>query len=313
MTDEVVEITAAPSVEEGQGVEVTVKPKTETKSKTAAGVATAPEKTTEAPIEGAEGIDELKAQVEKARRESAQRLAEKDRIIREAFERAQKAELKTAEVERDSVSTELERLKMEKETAKRDYLAAHESGDAQKMIDAQDRLSAANAKIVEAEKGKLALEEEAKVKAAKPVPQGAVDDFATQLEKSGAPRSAAWLRSHPQYVPPGELNDAMVKAHFFALSEGHPAETDGYFEIINQRLGLDGAERQLTENRQKAPVAAPVTRQTTSTRSGVRQMPGTIRLTPEEVAAADAMGMDRATYAKNLWELAQEGKISRAF
>ena len=109
-----------------------------------------------------EGIESLKDQVAKAKRESAERLAEKDRQIADAFRVAQDAQRETVTVKKDQVGTIIESLTKDKEAARRDYAAAMTAQDFDKAAEANDRLSMANAKIVEAERGKIALEDEAK-------------------------------------------------------------------------------------------------------------------------------------------------------
>lgn len=265
-------------------------------------------------IPEAEGIEDLKAQVRRAQEASAKRLQEAERAIREAHDRAVKAEQETVETKRDVVSNVIDKLAMEKDAAKRDLKAAYESGDYEKVAEAQERLSITAARIVEAEKGRLALDEEIKSPKqplAQPIQQDPLQDIIAQLEKGGAHRSAAWIRAHPEYAAPGDLNDQMTKAHWFALSEGHAPETDGYFEVINQRLGLDGQGRDQREQPSpkpaaRAPVSAPVSRDVTT--SARRGGPQRVTLSPDEVAAARAMGMSPQDYAKELVELAKEGK-----
>lgn len=265
-------------------------------------------------IPEAEGIEDLKAQVKRAKEASSQRLQEADRAIREAHERATRAEQETVETKRDVVSNVIDKLAMEKDAAKRDLKAAYESGDYDKVADAQERLSLTAARIVEAEKGRLALDDEIKSPKqpfAQPVQQDPVQSIASQLEKGGATRSAAWIRAHPEFAAPGEMNDAMTKAHYYALSEGHAPETDGYFETINQRLGLDEqgtVQREAPKPRPSArvPVSAPVSRNATP--SGLRGSPQKITLSPDEVAAAKSMEMTTEEYARELVRLSNEGK-----
>jgi hypothetical protein len=265
-------------------------------------------------IPESEGIEDLKAQVKRAKEASALRLQEAEKAIREAHERAVKAEQETVETKRDVVSNVIDKLAMEKDAAKRDLKAAYESGNYDMVAEAQERLSLTAARIVEAEKGRLALDEEIKTPKqplAQPIQQDPVHSIASQREKGGAHRSAAWIRAHPEFAAPGEMNEAMTKAHYYALSEGHAPETDGYFEVINQRLGLDGqgpAGRQQPAPKPapRVPVSAPVSRDVTT--SGRRGDPQRVTLSPNEVAAARAMGMSPQDYAKELVELAKEGK-----
>lgn len=269
-------------------------------------------------ITAEEGIESLKEQVERAKRESATRLAEKDRQIADAFRAAQDAQRETVTVKKDQVGTIIESLTKDKDAARRDYAAAMTAGDFDKAADAQDRISLANAKIVEAERGKVALEEEAKV----PPKAAPVLDAVDRLAASLSPRSAAWVKAHPDYARDPKLNRQMIRAHEDAVDEGHPLDSDGYFAYINTKLGL--TERRQAEGRQadssRAPVSAPVGRDVTQ--SPGAQRPGSIKLEPHEVRTAiETLSplypkADRAEllkiYAQNKQDLIAEGKIARA-
>jgi len=264
-----------------------------------------------------EGIESLKEQVARAKRESAERLAEKDRRIAEALKVAEDAQRETTTVKKDHVGTIIENLTKDKEAAKRDLIAAMTAGDHEKAAEAQERLSMASSRIVEAERGKVALEEEAKA----PQKVQPINDPADRLAASLSPRSAAWVKSHPEYARDPKLNRQMVRAHEDAIDEGHVADSDSYFDFINGKLGLNQGrqvERQVREET-RAPVSAPVGRDVPQ--SPGAQRPGTITLQPSEVKVAietlsplyPKASRDELLriYAQNQQDLIAEGKIAR--
>ena len=267
-----------------------------------------------------EGIESLKEQVEKAKRESAQRLAEKDRIIADAFKQTQDAQREVSIVKKDQVGTIIESLNKDKETARRDYTLAMEAGDFAKAADAQDRLSLANARIVEAERGKMALEEETKAPLRQTVQQ--INDPVEQMASTLSPRSASWVRSHPEFIMDKRLTRQMVRAHEDAVDDGHQPDSDSYFSYINTKLGLEGGRQVETrrQDQQRGPTSAPVGRDTPQ--SPGTQRPGTVNLQPHEVqAAVDTLSPlypDKSKnellqiYAKNKLDLIAEGRIARA-
>lgn len=273
-----------------------------------------------------EGVQDLKAQVEQAKRESVLRRSQADRQIQEAVDRANAAERQVVTTQKDAVGTVIESLSKDKETARRDYQAAMEAGDYAKAADANDRMSMANARIVEAEKGKLALEEAIKAPPARQaqVHSDPVEAFTARM----SPASAAWIRAHPEYVTDAAKNDAMIESHNWALRQNHQADTAGYFAAIEKRLGLTEplqhtpqTEVVNTENlgRAPAPASAPANRDIGH--SPRRGPPPSVKLTAEEVKAARAMNLDPKktdqevlrAYAENLVALVAEGKISRQF
>lgn len=270
-----------------------------------------------------EGLQSLKDQVAKAREDSARRLAEKDRVIAEAAARAVAAEREVIVTRKSSIEVTIERLSSEKDSAKRDWIAAQEAGDWVKAADAQDRLSTANARIVAAEQGRQVLEEEIK---APPKQQPIYVDQVEQVARNLQPKSAAWVRTHPEYVTDAALNKKMIAAHNHALGEELTPESDEYFAHINERLGFtQPPQRQDVRARQsddagsnRAPVSAPVGRnvsQTPRRDAGV----GTVRLEPYEIASAlETIGplYPKASrqeilrmYAENKLALQSEGKI----
>jgi len=283
-----------------------------------------PEKVkTETPVISAdEGIETLKEQVEKAKQDSARRLAEKDRLIADAVKQAHEAQRDLTVVKKDQVSTIIDSLQKDKIAAKTDYRVAMESGDFEKAGDAQDRISEANARIVEAERGKMALEEEVKTPLRQPIQ--VLNDPVEQMAQTLSPESASWVRAHPEFVRDPKLLKKMVRAHEDAVDEGYRPDSDGYFSFINQELGVSSSRQVETQRRESArsPTSAPVGRDITQ--SPGAQRPGTVNLSASEVQTAlDTLstvpGYENKTknellqiYAQNKLDLISEGKMSRA-
>ena len=256
-----------------------------------------------------EGVDDLKAQVAKAKADSERRLGEAQRQIQEARNQALRAEQETAQVRTGAVSTVIDNLTMAKDTAKRDLRAAMEAGDYEKVADAQDRISMANARIVEAEKGKLELEAQAKSpnrQQAQPVYQDNVEKLARSMQSQ---RSADWVRAHPEHVQNGELAPAVMSAHYNAVANGIAPDTDDYFDFIDRSVGSQRREAPRQEERVRAPVAAPVGRDVSQAPGASR--PGVIKLTASEVSTAKALDMSLEDYARHKKQLMDEGKIGR--
>lgn len=267
-----------------------------------------------------EGVEDLKAQVDRAKRESAERLAAKDRQIQEAFQRASAAERETTVAKREHVGTIMEKLTGEKDAAKRDLKLAHEAGDFDKVADAQDRLSMANARIVEAEKGKLALDDE--IKAPVRQPERSQPNEVEAVAQSMSPRSAAWVRQHPEVVVGGQIAPRAMAAHFAAVDEGLTLDSDAYFERLESALTRRAApreERQQQNGRDmnRTPTSAPINRDVMQTPGASR--PGVVRLEAHEVqTAVDTLGplYPKASreelckiYVKNRNDLISEGRM----
>lgn len=277
------------------------------------------EKRTEPVISEDEGIEILREQAKRAREEAQRRMADAQRQIDEAHRRAAQAETEVHTTRADAVAKSIEAITRDRENAKRDYQLAMETSDYAKAAEAQDRLSTSAAELVELKRAHFALQEEAKNP--RPPQQPQYVDEVEALARQLSPKSAAWVRQHPEYAT-GDKNKAMIRAHYAAIGEDIPPESDEYFRFINQRLGIQRREveqeqpARRTESR--APLSAPVGRDMAP--NGKRSGPSTIRLTPAEVEVALELNMDPSKsreqilkeYARNKVALESEGKISRA-
>lgn len=278
-----------------------------------------------APIVSAEeGIQSLREQVERAKRESAERLAHKDRQIADAFRQASEAQREVVTVKRDQVGTIIDNLTKDKEAARRDYRIAMEAGKFDDAADAQDRIATAAARIVKAEEGRFELDEQVK----RAPTQTTTSDAPTAVEAvartMGTQRSADWVRRHPEAVVNGALAPKALAAHYDAIADGLEPDSDRYFQAIEARLKPQQAAPVVTDpargrDMNAGSVSAPVARDV-SQAPGM-QRPGSIRLEPHEVQTAidtysplypkDTRDQLLQRYAKDKMVLMDEGKIGR--
>jgi hypothetical protein len=255
------------------------------------------------------GMEELRQQVERTRRE----VADRDRLLREASARAQAAEKQVIESRKGAVDGVLASLARDREIAKQDIISGHEAGDFARVADAQDRLAAAHARIAAAEQASLALKEQAE----NPPPPVYVD-HAEILARKMYPRAAAWIRSHPQFAQPEEV-DRMITAHHATLGAGIQEGGDEYFRNLETILGL--RQEEARPDRDDAPRSRPIVNAPPSRRSGAVAAnvdPGRVTLSAAERETAIALNTDPKrseeeilrAYAKNKRALIAEGKIS---
>ena len=276
-----------------------------------------------APIVSAdEGIKSLQEQVERAKRESAERLAHKDRQIADAFKQASEAQREVITVKRDQIGTIIDNWTKDKDAARRDYRIAMEAGDFDKAAEAQDRISTAAARIVKAEEGKFELDEQAK----RPPAQASASDAPSVVEAvartMGTQRSADWVRRHPEVVVNGSLSSKALEAHYAAVNEGLEPDSDRYFQAIESRLKPQQVATPIDPARGRdmsQSVSAPVARDAPQVPGA--QRPGSIRLEPHEVQTAidtysplypkESRDQLLQRYAKDKMALMDEGKIGR--
>lgn len=213
--------------------------------------------------------------------------------------------------------------------AEREYAEAMAAQNYQMAARAQRAIAQAESHLLQLQNGRQRLEEtlqqpvEGSVYAPQvpsfepQIPQDPVEMYAERL----APRSAEWLRSHPEAV---QKIGKLTRAHQDAIEDGLAPETDDYFRFIESRLGYDAepqsearrSEPASTQPNRRALASAPVTSSASYTSSRSSGSSNTMVLSPAEVEMAvlaePELPRDRAieSYARNKAFLIKQGKLS---
>ena len=252
-------------------------------------------------------------------------LAELKRRLEESESRAQAAEARARDAQnfasfaqnaaQDSdlnlVSLAIESIGQQNAALKAAYRDALSGGDFDAAAEAQAAMAANSAKLMQLEQGKQALE--AKPKAQPVANVDPVEALAAQL----TPRSAAWVRQHPEFAKDPNKYNKMLAAHNLAVADGIPIDSDDYFASVEETLKIRkaapepvddpmAAAAQVTQRRTPPP-PAPTSRQA-ATNGGSRQ--NVIRLSADEREMASNMGMTDKEYAINKMKLQKEGKLN---
>jgi hypothetical protein len=245
--------------------------------------------------------DQLAA--EKAGRQAAeQKLHQAAREIHHARGEVEETNLQLVVNAIDTVNRDIELLSQA-------HTYALQSGDFDRATKIQREMSANEAKLLQLNNGREAMESAPRP----PEPQlptvDTVEDFASRL----SPRSADWVRKHPEFVRDPRLNAKMIAAHNLAVADGIPTDTDDYFASIEETLKIgsrnvqtdtdDQHAAKVVRRRDAAPAAAPANRGNQSASSNV------VRLSAAQREMAEMMGMKPEEYAKNMVALKKEGKI----
>jgi rRNA maturation endonuclease Nob1 len=252
---------------------------------------------------------ELKRQLaaEKAASEAAAREAHQARVeVHQA-----KSEVGSAQLQ--LISSEIENTKAVAMALRRNYSAALANGDYDAVAEINEAMGINTAKLMQLEAGKHHLENQPRQ--APPQPADPVERLASQL----SPRSAAWVRAHPECARDQRLFNKMVAADTLAQADGIKPDTDEYFAAIEQTLGFrstpaaEPADNPISEAgqaaptaRRAAPPAAPPSRAGGSN-GGNKNV---VRLTPEQRDFCDSSGIPYEEYAKNMVSLQREGKLT---
>ena len=252
-----------------------------------------------------EYITELKRQLEAERAGRAaaeQKLHQAARDVHTARSEVDETNLQLVVNAIDTVNRDIEMLSQA-------HTFALQSGDFDRATKLQREMSANEAKLLQLENGKQAMESAPRKPEPVLPPADPVEAFASQLSR----RSADWVRQHPEFVKDARLNAKMIAAHNLAVADGIPTDTDEYFEAIEATLKVAPKAAQTTTDdehaakvvrrRDAAPAAAPANRGGQSASSNV------VRLTSAQREMAEMMGMKPEEYAKNMVALKKEGKI----
>ncbi len=292
-------------------------------------------------------LNEAIRKAEEARQTAERQVAEERRLRaaadRTAAERAEEARQAREEAQGHEItiiSNGIEAAKSKLAAAKADFQRYLEQGEYDKATNAQVELSQATSELVTLNDAKVRAENSPK----RPTTEGAVRSSGgfEEYVNRFSPKSAAWVRLHPDFAPSeaggdSRKNAKMVSAHWEALGDGIEPESQEYFRLIEEKLGLrapaaaaatasvadpvsaaaavQAAADPAPKARKAAPVAAPVSRDAPAS-PGAR-LTRSVTLSPEQREAAKMSFPHLAekdaysNYARNLLQLESEGKMGR--
>ena len=260
-----------------------------------------------------EGIKELRAKLEQ---EQIAR-AEAERRAREMHQHANRANMEVQDTNLQLIHSAMDNVKRNSEILKQHYAAALQAGAFDKAAEIQEHMAINSAKLLQLENGRSALQAKLESQQSQPEPMTAdpVEQVASQL----SPRSAAWVRNHPQCITDKRLYQKMVGAHNIAVADGYSPDTDEYFEFIENQMGFRRGGR-TTEVEVDEPLSAasspaqkrgaPPPAPSSRAASGTNGSKNVVRLSSEEREIAQMMGMSPEEYGRNKLALKREGKLN---
>ena len=176
--------------------------------------------------------------------------------------------------------------------AKRSYKQAYEAGDADKLLEAQEKMTAANLKADKLEnfdsRSLQTQDNEVQIPQQNVTKQPEIDE-----------RAANWAKENSWFGSDKEMTGYAMGLHDkLVTEEGLDPSSDEYYETINSRMqklfpdNFEG-EAEETESKRRSNVVAPATRSTA---------PKKVRLTQTQVAIAKKLGVPLELYAKKVAE-----------
>lgn len=212
----------------------------------------------------------------------ARKLLEENNQLKESVNKNQEVLIEQAKA----------RLEMELDQAKRAYKTAYESGDSEKVVAAQEALTAAKIKAD-------------RVSTLKPTPlqkqETLVQNEPIAQENSVVdPKAVEWQKANPWFGEDDEMTSLALGLHQKLVREGVDTRSDEYYERINRRMrelfpshfgdAEDTSPQPVSKPRQSSPVA-PASRSVA---------PKKITLTSTQAALARKLGVPLEEYARQV-------------
>lgn len=211
----------------------------------------------------------------------AQSLAEENKKLQGSLGQGQQALLEQA---KKVVASEVEE-------AKRAYKEAYESGDSEKLVEAQEALTAAKIKSERVNNFKPTLQQQQTAVQTEP---RAVQNPAPV---SADPKLTAWQQANPWFGSDDEMTAVALAVHKKLVESGVDPTTDEYYNRINGRIKQlfpdSVSDAPISEKPVRKSVVAPATRSTA---------PKKIVLTQSQVNIAKRLGVPLELYAKQVAE-----------
>jgi len=311
-----------PAEEAAQSVEVSLndEPKAEKRSERQA----APPSVNDDVDDREQQLIEIKRQYEEQKRRAEAERHARQQAEQYAYEQTQKAQYAQYDAEGNRLQTYINAIEATEQAAsnaERAYADAMASGDYAAAGRAQRAMASAEAHLLRLQNEKAQAEQyieslrtEGRVQAPPrqtfdPAPQN--QDPLEQMASRLTPKSAAWLRAHPEAA--GQV-EKLTAAHASAVQfEGLTPETPEYFRYVEEKLGLTPPQKAPAK---KIMASAPVQSSSSMSSSRSGSNGSTMILSPAEVEQAvlnePDLPRDKAleVYARNKAALIREGKLS---
>ena len=246
--------------------------------------------------EAKQKVQQLKKVWNDERRAKEQALREQEEAIRVAeqlVEENKRLKGRLSEGEKVLVSSVKTNINRDLEDAKRAFKEAYDSGDGEKLAEAQEKLAEIKFKSQQMENYKNEFDN--------PVEE----DYAYQQPKQRLePRTQAWLDKNKWYGVDEDMSYLAMGIHRRLEKEGVPLGSDHYFQVIDAEMQRRfpeklGKEINISETESK-PSAKTSTVVASATRSTA---PKKVKLTPTQLALAKKFKLTPEQYARELTKL----------
>jgi len=238
----------------------------------------------------------IKKLTERYRQEERDK-AEALRVSQQLLEENQKLKSRMQALDTGYLSEYGTRLQSQTEAAKRAYKEAYESGDTDRMLEAQQALSNIAIETQRYNTAKIRAEQQAKmpVQQAQPVQQAAPQPQQQQAKPD--PRAQGWAEKNTWFG-----QDKVMTASAFAIhqelveEEGFDPNSDEYYTEVDRRIRREFPHK--FETPKKTGGGSQVASAGNSASRSNKQGRRSVKLTHSQVAIAKKLGVPLEEYAK---------------
>lgn len=228
------------------------------------------------------------------RREKEQAYREQQEAIalaQQVIEENKRLKSHLNENEKSILHSVTKNVEMEMEQAKRSYREAYESGDTEKMLDAQQKLT------------DVALKQE-KVKNFKPAPLQIETPVVQTRQEVATPRAdpsaVAWQQDNTWFGQDKLMTGMALALHEQLKDEGVVLSSQEYYRRIDETMRQRFPERFETDRQNENSRTRPSTNVAPATRS---TSPKKIRLTQSQLAISKKLGLSPEQYAQAVLQM----------
>ena len=226
------------------------------------------------------------------------------RVAQQLLEENRRLKGKLTEGERSLVDTHKVNINLALDEARREYKEAYDSGDSERLLEAQEKLTEVKMKAQQVEQYKPQYEQETLQRSENDVQ---IHQQAPKLDS----KTQDWLDKNSWYGSDDDMSYLAMGIHRRLVREGVPSGSDHYWKAIDKEMRQrfpekfeDQAESAKSESEAEAKstaktskpsnVVAPATRSTS---------PKRVTLTPTQVLLAKKFNLTPEQYARELTKL----------
>jgi hypothetical protein len=237
---------------------------------------------------------------ERRAKETAQKEAdEASRVAKELLAENQKLKTKLSAGEQSLHSKYKENIAHELEKAKAEYKNAYDSGDSDRLVEAQEKLTKVQMDSQQIERYQPEYSQDTL--------QNENNDVQMSQPQRLDSKTQSWLDKNSWYGVDDDMSYLAMGIHRRLEREGVPIGSDHYFKVIDtemrqrfpEKFGA-GETKDSSETETKYSVKKPSTVVAPATRSN---SPKRVRLTPTQVALAKKFNLTPEQYARELTKL----------